>query len=203
MSTGRPARPLGSWIRGAGRCALLVLAAAAAARAAEDVSVEATRRGSAVEVNCRATLQAPPALIWETLTDYDRLAQFIPGMHASRVVEQRGATAVVEQSGEARFLFVSFPIEVTVATTARPPHAIDVQVLKGNLKRLDGGYRIEPLPGGRTELRWSGLIEPAASLPPLIGVLLMRANIEDQFLGMVKEIERRDALWRAGGRQSR
>jgi hypothetical protein len=30
-------------------------------------------------------------------------------------------------------------------------------------------------------------------LPPLIGELLVRANIEDQFLGMVREIERRAA----------
>ncbi|MEK6245392.1 MAG: SRPBCC family protein [Pseudomonadota bacterium] len=174
---------------------LLLLAATGAARAAEDVSVEATRRDEALEVVCRAMLDAPLDLVWQTLTDYGRLAEFIPGMRRSRVVERRGAAAVVEQSGEARFLFMTFPIEVTLASTERPPYAIEVSMLKGNLKRLDGAYRIEPQGGGRMLLTWRGIVE-ALSMPPLLGDMLMRSNIEDQFRGMVREIERRDALRR-------
>jgi hypothetical protein len=33
-------------------------------------------------------------------------------------------------------------------------------------------------------------------MPPLIGEMLMRSSIEDQFRGMVREIERREALRR-------
>ena len=170
---------------------LLLLWSAGAARAAEEISVEATRRDEALEVVCRAMLDAPLDLVWRTLTDYDRLAEFIPGMRASRVVERRGTVAVVEQSGEARFLFVTFPLEVTLASTERAPYAIDVSMLKGNLKRLEGAYRIEPQAGGRILLTWTGVIE-AHSMPPLLGELLMRASIEDQFRGMVREVERRD-----------
>ena len=166
------------------------------ARAADDISVEATRREDALEVVCRASLDAPLELIWRTLTDYGRLAEFIPGMRRSRVLERRGAVTVVEQSGEAGFLFFSFPIDVTLASTERPPHALDVRMLKGSLKRLDGGYRIEPQAGGRNLLTWTGIIE-AQSMPPLLGELVLRGNIEDQFRGMVREIERRDALRRA------
>jgi ribosome-associated toxin RatA of RatAB toxin-antitoxin module len=176
-------------------CCLLLLACAGAARAADDVSVEATRRDEALEVVCRAMLDAPLELVWQTLTDYGRLAEFIPGMRRSRVVERRGAAAVVEQSGEARFLFMTFPIEVTLVSTERPPYAIEVSVLKGNLKRLDGTYRIEPQGGGRMLLTWTGIVE-ALSMPPLLGEMVMRSNIEDQFRGMVREIERRDALRR-------
>ena len=163
----------------------------AGVRAADDISVEATRRDEALEVVCRATLEAPLELIWQALTDYGRLAEFIPGMHKSRVLSQNGAVTVVEQSGEARFLFISYPIEVTLASTERPPHEIEARLLKGNLKRLDGVYRITPQAGGRALLTWTGVIE-AESMPPLIGELLMRSNIEDQFRGMVREIERRD-----------
>ena len=158
--------------------------------------MEATRRDEALEVVCRVSLDAPLELVWQTLTDYGRLAEFIPGMRRSRVLERRGAVTVVEQSGEAGFLFFSFPIDVTLASTERPPHALDVSMLKGNLKRLDGGYRIAPQPGGRILLTWSGIVE-APAMPPLLGELVMRGNIEDQFRGMVREIERRDALRRA------
>ena len=175
---------------------VLLLAAAGAARAAEDLSVETTRRDEALEVKCRALLDAPFDLVWQTLTDYDRLANFIPGMRRSRMLERHGAVAVIEQSGDAGFLFFSFPLDVTLASTERPPHALDVKLIKGNLKRLDGSYRIEPQAGGRILLTWTGIVE-ALSMPPLLGELVMRSNIADQFYGMVREIERRDALRRA------
>jgi len=183
-------------------CSLLLLSSAGGARAAGEISVEATRRDDALELVCRALLDAPLDLIWQTLTDYDRLAEFIPGMRRSRLIERHGAVAVIEQSGDAGFLFFSFPLDVTLASTERPPHALEVKLLKGDLKRLDGAYRIEPQAGGRILLTWTGTVE-ALSMPPLLGELVMRANIADQFYGMVREIERRDALRRDALRRER
>ena len=175
---------------------LFVLCWVGPARSADDVSVEATRRDEALEVVCRALVDAPLELVWQTLTDYGRLAEFIPGMRQSRLVERRGAVAVVEQTGDAGFLFFRFPIEVTIESTERPPHSLEARMLKGNLKRLEGAYRLEPRAGGRILLTWTGVIE-ALSMPPLLGELVMRSNIEDQFRGMVQEIDRRQALRRA------
>lgn len=176
--------------------ALCLLLPHARLLAAGDVSVEATRRDDALEVTCRATLEAPPELIWQTLTDYGRLAEFIPGMRSSKVVSRNGQTTIVEQSGEARFLFFAYPIEVTVTSIERPPDIIEARLLKGNLKRMDGAYRIAPQGGGNVLLSWTGIVE-ADSMPPLIGERLMRSIIEDQFRGMVREIERRGSLRRA------
>jgi ribosome-associated toxin RatA of RatAB toxin-antitoxin module len=178
------------------RLVLLAALCAPAARAADDVSVEARRRGEALEVDCRATLSASLDLVWQTLTDYNRLAEFIPGMRKSRVIATRPEGTVVEQAGEAKFLFLTFPIDAVLVATERPPYGIDVRMEKGSLKRMEGGYRIAPQADGRLVLSWSGIIE-AASAPPLFGEFLMRASIEDQFRGMVREIERRDAVRRA------
>lgn len=172
--------------------ALILALWTSGASAAEDLSVETLRRGSAVEVRAYALIEAGYATVWSTLTDYDHLAEFVPGMLSSRVLEHLGNTWTVEQRGETRFLFFSYPVAVTVLATARPPGTLDVRLLKGNLRRLEGGYRVEEALGGKIALRWIGLIEPA-SLPPLLGELLMRAGIKSQFSGMVREIERREA----------
>jgi ribosome-associated toxin RatA of RatAB toxin-antitoxin module len=164
--------------------------------AAEDFHVETSRRGGAVEVRAYAVVEAQYATVWSTLTDYDAFAAFIPGMSSSRVIERTGATWVVEQRGETRFLVFTYPIEVTLLATALPPYALDVRLLKGNLRRLDGGYRLESVGPGRIGLRWTGLVEPE-SLPPLLGELVMRASIKAQFAGMVHEIELREARRRA------
>lgn len=171
-----------------------IVLAARSAGAAEDTAVEARRQGDAVEVSARATLRAPLEVVWSTLTDYDHLSEFIPGMRRSRLLQYRGSAAIVEELGEARFLFLSFPIDVTLSSVEHPPHEIEVHVLRGNLRRLDGSYRIVPRADGSLVLHWRGLIEPATPLPPLAGEWLMRRNVERQFLGMVAEIERRAGL---------
>jgi hypothetical protein len=170
--------------------------------AATDLTVRTSRRGSAVEVDARATLQAPLDLIWQTLTDYDRLPEFVPGINQSRLIEYRGTAAIVEQHGEAGLFWFKVPINVVVESLELAPYVIEVRVLKGNLKQLDGRYRIEAGADPRAPLvlTWSGLIEPERPLPPLIGELVMRANVTDQFRGMVEEIERRQARREAATR---
>src|ERR1035437_429788 len=169
---------------------LLLTVSAAAVIGAEQVSVEASLQGTAVAIEARATIRASHALIWQTLTDYDHLSEFIPGMLTSHVIERRGSAATVEQTGKAGFLLFTYPIEVTVESREEPPGFIGMRMLKGNVKQLDGGYRIVKAGGGEDNyvLLWSGLIERPSLLPPLITVPLMRSNIADQFLGIVKEI---------------
>jgi ribosome-associated toxin RatA of RatAB toxin-antitoxin module len=178
---------------------LLALGASACAlaRPPVDISVQATSQDSGVQVTVRAVVHAPAELIWQTLTDYDHLAQFVPGIDSSRVVSRQGSQLIIEQKGGARWWFFYYPIRVTVATTEQPYERIDVHLLRGNLRRLDGGYRIEARPDGSTEIIWQGLIEPDSPLPEFIRTAVLRRSISDQFAGMVREIERRADLWSA------
>jgi ribosome-associated toxin RatA of RatAB toxin-antitoxin module len=176
-----------------GVCAALVAPAAPLAHAATEFTVAAVAHDEGVAVTARAVLRAPVELVWQTLTDYDHLAKFVPGLSSSRVVSRQGADSIIEQKGGARFWLFSYPIRVTLHSNEKPYQGIDVHLVQGNLRRLDGGYRIEPLPDGNTELIWSGLIEPDRPLPDFVKIALLRNNISDQFAGMVREIERRAA----------
>ena len=156
----------------AGAVAATAIAATAAepARSAEDMAVDAALQGNALAIIARATIRAPLLVIWRTLADYDHLAQFIPGMKSSRVLERRGSTVTVEQIGEARFLIFRYPIAVVVESDEHYPATIAVRVLSGNLRQLVGAYRIETVAGRPDQfvLRWSGIIEPDLPLPLFI-----------------------------------
>jgi len=181
------------------RCLIACLLAFCVAAVADDnVTITAEKRDSAVAIDARAEIRAPLTLIWDTLTDYNQLAHFIPGMKSSHVIGRKGAAAIVRQTGEAGFLFLRFPLNVVVESLERPPYVIEIHVLSGNLRQLDGRYQIEPVKGesGSFVLRWFGLIEPDVSLPSLISVPILRSNIGSQFRGMVREIERRASLQR-------
>lgn len=163
--------------------------------AASDFSVTTDKRGDEVHVEARATLAVPLGVIWRTLTDYDHLSDFISGISKSRLVGYRNTAAIVEQVGEAGFLIFKLPIDVTVESLELPPHVVEVRLLKGNLKKLDGRYEIEEgaTPADPIVLRWRGIIEPEKPLPPLVGELILRKTVTRQFRDMVNEIERRGA----------
>lgn len=164
------------------------------AGAAESFAVDAERRGDAVQVDVHATVMASSQLVHDTLTDYDHLAEFIPGMRTSRVIERHDNTAIVVQSGFAHFWFLHFPIDVTMETVEPSPSVITVHLLGGNLRQLDGRYDIEQVGHNLCIVHWHGMIEPGTNVPTAIAVPLLRRNIAEQFHGMVKEIERRAAL---------
>jgi ribosome-associated toxin RatA of RatAB toxin-antitoxin module len=187
------------------RLALLgALASPAWAVAGEVIAVQAKRQGSAVQITTQAIIRAPQELIWQTLTDYDRLAEFVPDISTSRVIERQGSTVTVEQAGKAHLWFFTYVIDVVVEVTEQPPHTLAVRVLRGNLKQLEGGYRLDKVEGKEGDeylLQWSGLIEPALPVPTAVTLPLMRSNIARQFEGMVREIERREARRTRVGQQ--
>ena len=178
--------------------ALLAAAYAAPGSAADDVSIEAERRGDSIEIRARALIAAPVALVWQVLTDYERLPGFIPGLAKSVIRERQGNRLVVEQTGEARFLMFSFPIEVRYEVVESPPSAISSRAIGGNLRRMNGRYALQPAPAGEGRqgavlLRYDGEMEPSFDVPPFIGLVAVRSMVEQQFTAMVAEIERRAA----------
>jgi ribosome-associated toxin RatA of RatAB toxin-antitoxin module len=183
------------WINRKAMAAMLALMVPGWAIGAE-IEVKTSHSGDVVSVRAQATIAAPIEVVWATLTDYERLPEFVPGLKKSKVIARNGNTAVVQQSGEARFFFTSVPIEVTLESSENPPNSIDVRRVSGSIKRLDGRYETQVIEGvpSQVVLRWIGMIEPENGLPPLIGEALMRRSIRQQFAGMVGEIERREAL---------
>lgn len=190
-----PAAAPGFWPASRRRLCLLAglsaLMPPAAAQEAPGIEVQAERNGDLIHVRAQAVLQAPLSIVWATLTDYERLPEFIPGIETSRVLARDGHRITVVQTGQARFLFLSLPIAVTLVSTEYPPHVVEVRRIAGTLRHLDGRYEATTLPGRRVHLRWTGSLSPEAELPPLISTALARLSIEDQFEGMVREIERR------------
>ena len=86
----------------AGACAALPnqdTARLAAALASTEISVE--EKGDEFLIRAQSEVEADTATIWSPLSDYDRLARFVPGMSSSRTVSRTGAEAVVEQKGSA------------------------------------------------------------------------------------------------------
>ena len=155
-----------------------------------EVSVRASRDGQVLRVEASAEFEADLHETWRVLTDYDHLAEFIPGMLESRIVGHGARGPVVEQRGEARLLFFTYPLYVRLDIEEYPYQRIVSRAVSGNLKQMDGTYLLEAA-AGRVRLRYAGTLVPDFFVPPLIGTLVLRLNVERQFAALVDEISRR------------
>jgi hypothetical protein len=169
--------------------ALIALVAYAPAESAE-VAVAVTRSGDAFQIEASAEFAGTVARTWKVLTDYDRLAEFIPDMETSRVLSRNGNESVVEQKGEARVLFFSFPLDLRLAVVERPYERVVSRAVAGNFREMRGTYSLEA-GQGRILLHYTGRMVPNFFVPPLIGTLALKRNVETSFRALVDEIERR------------
>jgi carbon monoxide dehydrogenase subunit G len=174
--------------------ALMLAAAAGSCLAAEELTFEVQRFGARIDVRASAVVRASPAVVWSTLNDFERLPQFIPGVSSSVVQSRQGGRLIVDQVGEARFLFFTLPLEVRLEVTQSPPDWVASRSVRGNVRRMTGHYDIAAdAARGTVLVRYYGDIEPGFDLPPLVGMAALRSTVEEQFNAMIAEIERRAA----------
>ncbi len=181
---------------GRARAAAFVLAAALSASAAASVpqvEIETNGQGDDITVTASAEMLVDPRTAWAVITDYNHLAEFIPYMRSSRVVQRDADGIVVEQTGVISYLFFRQPVQAQLAVVESPPRRVMARAVGGNLREMEGRYTLESLPDGTVRLSYSGRLVPAFAVPPVIGKLVVRNVLANQFSAMVKEIVRRDA----------
>jgi ribosome-associated toxin RatA of RatAB toxin-antitoxin module len=180
------------------------IALAAPLAAAAPLQLEVQRDGDRFEIHAAVSFAAPPRLVWDTLTDYERLRDFMPGVSSSRVIERDGNRLTVEHHGEFDLLFFARPVRVRLAVEHRPFTTIVArslpQLADGSpptLRDFVGRYELAVVRDGEVRLAYDARFELAEPLPPVIGALFgtmaMRSAIRADFDALIREIERRRA----------
>lgn len=173
-------------------CAALILGAAPAVADApvltDDVKVERSAEGFTVDVKMFAPVA--PSLAWAVLTDFERMAEFIPNLTHSQVLARDNETLRVRQKGVAHYGPFSHEFDSLREIHLLPPHEIQAHGIGGNLKRMDSVMQIEP-DGSGTRLRYHVELVPDFWLPPRLGPSFIRHETAEQFSAMINEMLRR------------
>ncbi|MGJ7509228.1 SRPBCC family protein [Variovorax sp. GT1P44] len=174
---------------------MLALALGGTAATAQQARVDTRGEGDSIHVTASAEMQADPRTVWNVITDYDHLAEFIPYVRSSRVLRRDGDRVLVEQTGEFTFLFFRQPVRTKLTVVESPPRRVTARAVggSGNLREMEGSYAVESLPAGTVRLTYAGRLVPDFAVPPLIGRMVVRNVFANQFNAMVGEILRRDA----------
>ena len=164
---------------------------------------DVTREAAGYRIDASADIEADESVVWNTLTDYPTLPQFVPGIRSVRVLEKHEEAGkerlLVEQSGELRFLFFSRRVSVLLDVEQQPRTRVDARARprppgadddRTGLDQFEGTYTLVPIPGG-TRLGYRAHFIPGFSLPPILGPLVVRRTMQAQFEAMLAEIDRR------------
>jgi ribosome-associated toxin RatA of RatAB toxin-antitoxin module len=168
-------------------------APALAQRAALEVGVERVERadGHVYEVNARGEVAAAPAAVWRILTDYERMPEFVPDLRQARVLSRSGDQALLEQLGEARFLFFRRDIRLVVQVREQPISQIDISLVDGDMRVYNCSWRLVPLAAsGGTRLLFTGSVAPKFYVPGMLGANLIRADIEKMMAAVMARLDR-------------
>jgi ribosome-associated toxin RatA of RatAB toxin-antitoxin module len=158
-----------------------------------DVSVERvdSDAGRVYQVSARGEVAAKPAAVWRILTDYDRMAEFVPDLHSTRVLERRGDQAIVEQRGVAHFLFFRREIRLLVQVREQPMSQIDISLVDGDMTVYNCVWRLVPVPEtGGTRIVYSGALAPKFYVPAMLGANLIRADITRMMAAVLARLDR-------------
>lgn len=142
-----------------------------------------------VNIQATATVDADPQTLWSTLTDYNALARFVPGMSSSRVVSAPGVRPkLVEQTRASGLLSLIIPDYVVLAMHEQPLGRIGFRSIAGWSIAMSGEWLIT---GGRPlRLSYRARIVPLLP-PPLVTDRYIEDEVRLRMDALACEAERR------------
>jgi ribosome-associated toxin RatA of RatAB toxin-antitoxin module len=144
------------------------------------------------EVNAGGLVRATPEQVWQVLTDYARLPDFIPDLLTVKILSRHGNAVRIEQRSIAGVLFLSHTVRMVLQIEETPCTAIEVALVEGDMLHYHTHWDIAPAGQGGTRITFSGVMEPKFPVPPLFGRAIVEASLKRTVEAVVAEIERRN-----------
>lgn len=140
-----------------------------------------------------ATLNVPAKLqnVWEVLTDFDRMPDFLSNLTSSAVVKRDGNILLVRQVGIARFGVLSFEFQSEREITLEPKRRIFSRSLSGSYKRMESETRLAAS-GQSVQVKYHAEVVPDSTLARVFGKQFVYHEFEEQFTLLVDEMKRRE-----------
>lgn len=111
----------------------------------EQVEVSSQKlQGRQRQVSARIQIPQPIEQVWQILTAYDQLSEFIPNLAKSRRLPNTGEQTLIEQVGAQCWLNLKFCARVVLRMEEQFPQEIRFEMVEGDFKGFDGAWRLIP-----------------------------------------------------------
>jgi Polyketide cyclase / dehydrase and lipid transport len=156
-----------------------------------DIVVRAEKNGETIIIDAEMAVHASEAAVWDVLTDYDHMAQFVANVKSSRITDRNGNTLLVAQKSSTSFGLLKFSFDNIREVELVPHREIRSKLVSGDMKDSAFTTRLVSDAGGVTRVVNHGVFIPTMWVPPVIGTAFLESETRRQFFELRTEIMRR------------
>lgn len=116
-------------------------------------------------ITSQIAIAQPRETVWQVLTDYESLPEFVPNLEKSQRLEHpEGDKVRLEQVGKQRLWKMNFSARVVLDLVEMPQERIDFEMVEGDFKAFSGYWLLESVETG-TQLSYSIFVWPPRTMP--------------------------------------
>ena len=156
----------------------------------KDIEVQVSMVGENIIIDLNFAVSATQQEVWNVLTDFDGMADFVSNLKESKVVSVSEDKFAIFQRGAAIYGPISYPFESTREVRLFPYHKILTHLISGNMHKLEGATYLTD-EGGRTRVIHRTEAIPKVWIPAAVGKIFIEHEMREQFNEMRNEIIKR------------
>ena len=130
--------------------------------------------------------------VWDVLTDYEHLDQFIPNLKISHIISGRNAEGItrVEQRLRETFLIFHKHLHTILEVKEIDGCRIEFNAVDGDIPYYNGSWEIQTTPAGCI-LHYQSESEPDTKLPRIFLNAVVRKSVRKNLTAVIEEVRRR------------
>jgi ribosome-associated toxin RatA of RatAB toxin-antitoxin module len=135
--------------------------------------------------------------VWQVLTDYEKLAEFIPNLSKSCRIPHPEGGIRIEQVGVQNLRIVTFSARVVLDMTEEFQSAVRFQMVEGDFKAFSGAWLLQPMPkseSGGTRLTYCLEVWPKPVIPVIAIEQRLRKDLPANLRAIREQLDRQVAL---------
>ncbi|MGK9453182.1 SRPBCC family protein [Acidithiobacillus caldus] len=140
------------------------------------------------DVHADFPIAVSPAQAFAVMTDYDRMANFIPQISKSQVLWRAGERESVLQEGSINLLWFSIPVYVVMSVHLISDQAVRFRSTGGSMV-IHGEAQVHPIPGG-TVVDYQAILKPKMPVPTSLAESLVTGYIRNEMEALRSEMLR-------------
>ena len=142
-----------------------------------EISTE-KRPGRERRILASILIPQPVEQVWQVVTDYERLADFVPSLTSSKLLPNSEGRIRLEQIGAQCFLRVKFCARVVLDMTEHFPHKVSFSMQEGDFKQFEGAWQLEPTDNTQaTRLSYDLFVKAPLAMPTALIEHHIRHNL--------------------------
>ena len=156
----------------------------------DDINITIQNNGKVIVVDAYYSVPADLQLVWATLTDFNKISNFIKGVASSKITNRTGNTLLVAQTSEIRFSGVSFNFESVGEINLVPFKEFSTRMISGNMSKMAEITKIRS-DGDQTHISYHADIVPNMWILKYIGHSFIETEARERLQQVRNEIIRR------------